>query len=67
MGEKLKEITEKTSVQLGVVILLISGAFWISSVASEAKSAYTLAEECALDFKIIDERLSWIEGHLGRK
>jgi hypothetical protein len=63
--DKIKEISESTVIPLTLVIAIMGGTVWLSSVYNEAKEARVLAGECSEDFKKIDERLSHIEGKLG--
>ena len=64
MGEKIREISDRTLLPISLVVVLISCGIYISGVSSDAKEAWTLAQECQSDFKKIDERLSRIEGLL---
>lgn len=66
MSQKLKEFSEATLVPVSLVLVIVSGVIWISGVAATAKEAQSLAAECAGDFKIIEKRLSRIEGYLNK-
>lgn len=61
----IREISERTLVPISLIVALLVGVFWLSGVANKADAANVMANECAHDFKKIDERLSRIEGKLG--
>ncbi len=72
MTEKIRSITEGTVIPLSLVLVLIGGIFWLSTVYSTAN---TTMEEVKLlrqkqddyydTIEKIDVRLSRIEGKLG--
>lgn len=56
----------RTAVEvISIFGVVVATTMWVSGVSSTASEAHAIANECAKDFKQIDERLSRIEGKLG--
>lgn len=69
----MKAITEKTLIPLSLVMTLIGGVFWLTSIYFEAKAANSSITEIKQKqdsytetLNSIDKRLSRIEGFLSR-
>ena len=68
----MKKITEETLIPLGLVIAMIGGIFWLSSIYFETKTSANDIKDLKAQQELynqtlsnIDHRLSRIEGKLG--
>ncbi len=57
-------ISEKTPVTIGVVVLLIGGVVWLTTLYSKVSAAEVALRSYTTELKNIDRRLSNIEGRL---
>ena len=68
MFDKLNELTEKTMIPIGLVIIIASIVFWLGQLSEDSvahgKDIRKLEEIYDHTIVSIDERLSHIEGQL---
>ena len=72
MNEYVKKITESTAIPISLVVLIIGGIVWLTSIKADTLSLkeeqshlQQKQEEYNHTLQSIDERLSKIEGKMG--